>query len=117
MQIRDPVRYGDWLRHRVAAARLGRQCANCPGTVIGTNPGKSGNVGEHNPPGLFEVRCSPNIGAVTLTRYEYDRGSAGAAALHIHLAAAVDVDQAVEIAVDGGVGGWHLNHNEKVCGQ
>src|SRR5215217_8468324 len=103
MQIRDSVLERGGLGYRVAAARQEVLCTftcreKSSGTVVGAYPVGLGDRGQHRLLGWVE-RLAPRFGAVSGPRDEHDRGMSLAPALHIHLAAPADVDQAREILV------------------
>src|ERR1051325_5793820 len=104
MQIRNRVGCRDRLSHGIAPARLGCQCASSPRTVVGTDPGEFGNIGEHDRPGFLGIPYTPDIRAVALTGYEHDRRRTGAAALHIDLTTSANVDQPGKVFVSRGMG-------------
>jgi hypothetical protein len=106
MQIRGVVLQCGRLGYRVAAARLEvlctlTSCENSPGTVVGAYPVGFGYRGQHR---LFRwvARRAPCFGAVSGPRDEHDRGRPLALALHVHLAAPADIDQAGKILVMAG---------------
>jgi hypothetical protein len=101
VEIRYRVLERSRLRHRVAAARIKVLFAyweNSTGTVVGAYPVGFGDRGQHGLLGCVE-RLAPCFGAVPCPRDEHDRGKPFASALHIHLAAPADIDQAGKILV------------------
>jgi len=96
MQVRDRVPCRGRLRHRIAAART-LTADDRSRTIIGTNPGEIGDLGKHRRRTFTSAGHTPYIGGVTETGCQHDGGRAGTTALHVHLAAPADVDQAGKI--------------------
>src|SRR5215207_5389263 len=103
MQIRSPVLERGGLIYQVAAAR--REVLftltshdKSPWTIVGAYPVGFGDRRQHRLLGPVE-RLAPRFGPVSGPRHEHDRGRAFALALHIHLAAPTDIDQAGKVLV------------------
>src|SRR5215212_9062947 len=72
------------------------------GTIVGAHPIRFGDRGQHRLFGFVE-RLAPGFCPVTTPRDEDDGGRAFPAALHVHLSAPADIDQAGKVLVVAGV--------------
>src|SRR6266481_7957247 len=99
MKIGNQVACRARHRHRRAPAQMVR-IEKSARTVIGANPRELRNLRKDGAFSRLKLRA-PNVGIISITRFENYRRAARAPALEIHFAPSADVDKTAKITRRG----------------